>query len=380
MSMTQKPLNKLAIIRKMNNPHSLYIHIPFCNKICDYCDFVKLQYFRKFAISYLEALKKELESYRIKGLNTIYVGGGTPTALEDDLFEELLKIIKPYSDGVKEYTFEANPESLSESKIRLLKEHGVNRISLGVQSTDSKVLKAINREHDYDDVKRAINCLQQYGIDNINVDLILGLPHSSKSLLLKDLENLTSLGIKHISCYGLTIHPHTVLYNQGFKELEDDKMRELYDLVHNYLKDKGFVHYEVSNWAKEGFESLHNMTYWRNEQYYGCGLGAAGYIGEVRYKNTTNLDKYLKGEYILEKEELTIKDKYNYEIMLVLRCIHAGLNFNKIKEEYGVDLTQKMDSIEKFINEGYLSLSNGVVYPTYEGMMILDAIILELIK
>ena len=291
-----------------------------------------------------------------------------------------MKIIKPYSDGVKEYTFEANPESLSESKIRFLKEYGVNRISLGVQSTDSKVLKAINREHGYEDVKKAISLLQQYGIDNINVDLILGLPHSSKSLLLKDLENLTKLGIKHISCYGLTIHPHTVLYNQGFKELEDDKMRELYDLVHNYLKDKGFVHYEVSNWAKEGYESLHNMTYWRNEQYYGCGLGAAGYIGEIRYKNTTNLDKYLKGEYILEKEELTIKDKYNYEIMLVLRCIHAGLSFNKIKEEYGVDLTQKMDSIEKFINEGYLSLSNGVVYPTYEGMMILDTIILELIK
>ena len=115
----------------MNKPHSLYIHIPFCEKICDYCDFIKLQYFRKFAIPYLEALEKELKSYDIGELNTIYVGGGTPTALEDDLFEQLLKIIKPYSDGVKEYTFEANPESLTESKIKLLKEYGVNRISLG---------------------------------------------------------------------------------------------------------------------------------------------------------------------------------------------------------------------------------------------------------
>ena len=364
----------------MNNPRSLYIHIPFCNKICDYCDFTKLQYFRKFAVSYLEALKKELASYDIKDLLTIYVGGGTPTALEDDLFEELLKIISPYNRGVKEYTFEANPESLTESKIKLLKEYGVNRISLGVQSTDNKVLKAINREHDYEDVKRAIACLKQYDIDNINVDLILGLPHSSKSLLLKDLENLTVLGIKHISCYGLTIHPHTVLYNQGYKELEDDKMRELYDLVHNYLKDKDFVHYEVSNWAKEGYESLHNMTYWRNEEYYGCGLGAAGYIGDIRYKNTVNLDNYLKGEYIAEKEELTTKDKYNYEIMLVLRCIHAGLNFKKIKEEYGVDLYQKQDVIKKFVNEGYLTFTDGVAYPSYEGMMILDTIILALIK
>ncbi len=364
----------------MNNPRSLYIHIPFCNKICDYCDFTKLQYFRKFAVSYLETLKKELASYNIKDLLTIYVGGGTPTALEDDLFEELLKIISPYNRGVKEYTFEANPESLTESKIKLLKEYGVNRISLGVQSTDNKVLKAINREHDYEDVKRAIASLKQYDIDNINVDLILGLPHSSKSLLLKDLKNLTELGIKHISCYGLTIHPHTVLYNQGYKELEDDKMRELYDLVHNYLKDKGFVHYEVSNWAKEGYESLHNMTYWKNEEYYGCGLGAAGYIGDIRYKNTVNLDNYLKGEYIAEKEALTTKDKYDYEIMLVLRCIHAGLNFSKIKEEYDVDLYTKMDIINKFVNEGYLKFDNGAAYPTYEGMMILDTIILELLK
>ena len=364
----------------MSKPRSLYIHIPFCEKICDYCDFTKLQYFRKFAIPYLESLEKELKNYKIGGLNTIYIGGGTPTALEDDLFEKLLKIVHIYAIGVKEYTVEANPESLSESKIKLLKQYGVNRISLGVQSTDNKVLKAINREHDYEDVKRAISCLQQYGIKNINVDLILGLPHSSKSLLLKDLENLTSLGIKHISCYGLTIHPHTVLYNQGFKELEDDQMRELYDLVSNYLKDKGFIHYEVSNWALKGYESQHNLTYWRNKEYYGCGLGAAGYIDHIRYKNTVNLDKYLKDDYLGEKEELTLKDKYNYEIMLALRSIYAGLDFKKIKEEYGVDLTEKMDVIEKFIDEGYLGLSDGVLTATYEGMMILDTIILELIK
>ena len=362
-----------------NNPHSLYIHIPFCNKICDYCDFTKLQYFRKFAVSYLEALKKELESYNIKDLTTIYVGGGTPTALEDDLFEQLLKIISPYQSGVNEYTFEANPESLTEAKIKLLKEYGVNRISLGVQSTDSKVLKAINREHDYEDVKKAIACLQAHGIDNINVDLILGLPHSSKSLLRKDLENLTSLGIKHISCYGLTIHPHTVLYNQGFKELEDDEMRELYDLVNDYVKDKGFIHYEVSNWALDGYESLHNMTYWRNEEYYGCGLGAAGYIGDTRYKNTVNLDKYLKGEYLAEEEPLTIKDKYNYEIMLVLRCIYAGLDLKRIKELYGVDLQKKWDTIQELINEGYLVAGNDRIIATYEGMMILDQIILKLL-
>ena len=365
----------------MNRPHSLYVHIPFCHKLCDYCDFTKLQYFRKFAIPYLDALEKELKQYDIGMLQTIYVGGGTPTALEDDLFEKLLKIIHPYNIATYEYTIEANPESLSESKIKLLKKYGVNRVSIGVQSTYEKVLKAINREHNYEDVKTAIKLLQQYGIDNINVDLILGLPHSSKSLLIKDLDNLTSLGIRHISCYALTIHPHTVLYNQGYKELEGDEMRELYDTVNDYLAKKDFDHYEVSNWAKnDGVSySAHNINYWANMEYYGCGLGAAGYIGDVRYKNTINLDKYLKGEYVEEKETLTIKDKYTYEIMLRLRCNKLGLNIQSIKEKYGVNLYDKWETIKEFINEGYLIQHQGEIYPTYEGMMILDQIILKLI-
>ena len=364
----------------MNNPRFLYIHIPFCHKLCDYCDFTKLQYFRKFAIIYLDALDKELKSYDIKDLETIYVGGGTPTALEDDLFEQLLKIISAYqSSSLKEYTFEANPESLSESKIKLLKQYGVNRISLGVQSTNDKILAAINREHTYEDVKKAISLLHQYGIDNINVDLILGLPHSSKSLLLKDLENLTSLDIKHLSCYALTIHPHTVLYNQGYKELEDDQMRELYDIVHDYLSKKDFKHYEVSNWAKDGYQSLHNLNYWDNGEYFGCGLGAAGYIDNVRYKNTINLDKYLKGNYVEEKETLTIKDKITYQIMLNLRS-YKGLSLDEVKNKYSYDLeNKKREEIQELIEKDYLKLVDGKLIATYQGMMILDTIILKLL-
>lgn len=354
----------------MNKPTSLYIHIPFCETICDYCDFTKLQYFRMFAVNYLKALKQEIDSYQIGELKTIYVGGGTPTALEDDLFLELLEIIKPYTKGVKEYTFEANPESLSENKIKLLKQYGVNRISLGVQSTDTKVLKAINRQHSYEDVVKAIGLLKENGIDNINVDLILGLPHSSETLLKRDLENLTSLGIKHMSCYALTIHPHTVLFNQGFREMDDDLMRKNYDIVHNFLKEKGFEHYEVSNWCILGYQSEHNLTYWRNEQYYGVGLGASGYIGELRYKNTVNLDKYLKGEYIQDKEEVTSKDIFTYQVMLNLRT-KEGISMSLIKN--------KDKEIASLIKNGYLEKQGDRLCPTYEGMMILDTIILQLI-
>ena len=354
----------------MNKIHSLYIHIPFCNKICDYCDFTKLQYFRNFAVSYLKALKDELKSYKIKNLKTIYVGGGTPTALEDDLFLELLKMIDPYIKGVEEYTFEANPESLSIEKIKMLKEHQVKRISLGVQTTNDKILQAVNRDHTFAEVKTAIKNLKDNGIDNINVDLILGLPHSSKKILKTDLKNVLSLDIKHISCYGLTVNPHTALFNKGFKEPESDVLRDFYDIVEETLKENGFIHYEVSNWAKPGYQSEHNLTYWRNEQYYGAGLGASGYIKEVRYKNTVNLSQYLKRAYVSEKEKVSDEDKITYQIMLNLRTIE-GLDCSFVKN--------KDNEIKELISNGLLKKENDRVIPTYEGMMVLDQVILKLL-
>ena len=354
----------------MNKVKSLYIHIPFCNKICDYCDFTKLQYFRNFASKYLDALKEELESYKIKDLKTIYVGGGTPTALEDDLFEELLKIINAYTDKVEEYTFEANPESLSLDKIKLLKAYGVNRVSLGVQTTDDKILKMVNRDHSFEQVKSAIKNLKEVGIDDINVDLILGLPHTSEKILKKDIQNVLSLDIKHISCYGLTVNPHTVLFNKGFKEPEGDVLRKLYDTVEQELVKNGFVHYEVSNWAKPGYQSEHNLTYWRNEQYFGCGLGASGYIGETRYKNTVNLYQYLDRVFVNEKELVSEKDKRTYQIMLNLRTIE-GLDVSFVKD--------KQEEIDSLINSGLLIRKDNRLIPTYEGMMVLDQIILKFI-
>ena len=354
----------------MNNIHSLYIHIPFCNKICDYCDFTKLQYFRNFASDYLKALKDELKSYKIKNLKTIYVGGGTPTALEDDLFLELLQIIDPYTKDVKEYTFEANPESLSLEKIKMLREHGVNRVSLGVQTTNDKILKMVNRDHTFEQVKTVVKNLKENGINNINVDLILGLPHTRKKILKEDLKNVLSLDIEHISCYGLTVNPHTALFNKGFKEPESDVLRDFYDIVEQTLKENGFVHYEVSNWAKPGYQSEHNLTYWRNEQYYGCGLGASGYIKDIRYKNTINLSQYLKREFVFEKEIVSEKDKITYQIMLNLRTIE-GLDVNFVKEKEPI--------IEELIKENFLVKKDDNLIPTFEGMMILDQIILKLL-
>lgn len=358
---------------------ALYIHIPFCEKICDYCDFPKLQYFRNFVISYLKVLQNELEQYDPFDLDTIYVGGGTPTALEIDLFKHLLEIIKPYSFGVKEYTFEANPESLTEDKIELLREYGVNRISLGVQSTNDNLLKKINRAHSFSEVQKVVVSLKKHGFNNINVDLILGLPTATKKLLTKDLENILALDIQHISCYSLTLHPHTVLFNQGYRELSPDLSREYYDIVEEVLLKHGFTHYEVSNYCLPNYQAKHNLVYWRNEQYYGIGLGAAGYLANVRYKNTLNLDKYLKGQYIAEKEVLSEHDRYVYEVMLNLRT-SEGLSLKHLKQHFAIDLyKEKKAIIDEFIANKYLVLVNDILFTTYQGMMILDAIILQLI-
>ena len=358
---------------------SLYIHIPFCNKICDYCDFTKLQYFRNFASDYLKALEKELASYHIGELKTIYVGGGTPTALEDDLFLELLEIIYPYSKEIEEYTFEANPESLTLNKIKLLKKYGVNRVSIGVQTTDDKILKLVNRDHNFSQVVDAVNNLKQEGIDNINVDLILGLPHSSEKILKQDIKNILSLNVKHVSCYGLTVHEHTALFNKGYQEPAGDLLRKYYDIVEECLTNNGFIHYEVSNWAKPGYESKHNYTYWKNEQYFGVGLGASGYIGEIRYKNTINLTKYLEGKWIEEKENVSRRDGHVYQLMLNLRTI-SGLDLEFIKKVFNKDLLkEKKPQIDVFVRNGLLAIKDHKLIPTYQGMMVLDQIILELI-
>lgn len=364
---------------KTNFPKSLYIHIPFCESICDYCDFTKLQYFHSFAEKYLVALKKELnEKVTNKELDTIYIGGGTPTSLNDEQFEELLKMVDPLAKCVKEYTVEANPESLTLSKIKLLKKYGINRVSIGVESTNNQILKSINRKHTFEDVKTAVDNLRENGINNINLDLIIGLPNVSFKMLEKDINNILSLNPNHISCYSLTVHEHTVFYINKIEEPNEEYSYEAYKTINSLLEENGFIHYEVSNWSKPGFESLHNLTYWRNEQYYGLGLGASGYIDNIRYKNTTNFNKYISFINEIEQEVVTLEDNRQYEIMLRLRT-KEGIDVLDFKDKFGYDIYERnKDVIDDYVNRGYLLTSARRIVPTFEGMMILDKIYLDL--
>ena len=361
---------------------SLYIHIPFCENICDYCDFTKLQYFRIFAIKYLKSLKEEFAYREIpKKLETIYIGGGTPTALENDLFEDLLSFVSEYIDTVKEYTIEANPESLTIRKLQMMKKYGVNRISIGVESTNDNILKAINRRHTFKDVKSTVKKAKEIGFNNINVDLILGLPNITTDLLRKDIENVLDLNVQHISCYSLSVHPHTVFYNKGIKENDSDVEREYYDLVNSMLVKVGYTHYEVSNWCLPNRDSMHNRTYWKNDQYYGVGLGASGYIGNIRYTNTKNLDNYCKNQFEDYQEIVTNKDDIEYAIMLNMR-MKSGINLSEFKKRYGYDLEQeKKQEIEELCKNGLIFYDKKChfILPTEDGLMLLDQIILKII-
>ena len=381
MKFPRKSKNTNKMMMRKNRPLALYIHIPFCQKICDYCDFTKLQYFRNFASPYIESLKQEIEHYSINyKLKTIYIGGGTPTVLEDDLFKELLSFIDKYRDGVEEYTIECNPESLSDAKLALMKKHGVNRLSIGVESTNDNILKAIGRNHTFLDVENAILRAKAHGFDNINVDLIIGLPNVTKELLLKDLNNILSLDVQHISCYSLTVHPNTKFYLDKIEEPDGDTARELYDLVNEKLGEKGFIHYEVSNWAKLGRESKHNYVYWKDEEYYGAGLGASGYIDNHRYTNTKNIIKYLSHDYIDEDEVVSIHDDKTYFIMLNLRT-KRGLIFKEYEERFSEKFEIKNeDKIKKLEKLHLLNVDNDKIVATYEGMMILDKLIMEFIE
>lgn len=349
---------------------SCYIHIPFCKKICTYCDFCKFYYNKDWVNKYLISLDNEISlNYKGEELNTLYIGGGTPSSLDINLFEELLKICKRFNlNNNYEYTIEFNPEDINEDKLSLCKKYCVNRISIGIESFNKDNLKYLGR--DYLDFKSKIELVKKY-FDNINVDLIYGLNIENLDILNKDLDDLLELDVPHISCYSLIIENNTVLNNKGTKEISEDLDYDMYKLINKRLSN--YNHYEISNYAKEGYESRHNLTYWNNEEYYGFGVGASSYINNKRINNSKDILSYLNKEYKFNEEELTIEDKISYELILGFRKT-KGININDFFKKYNkniIDLYNIKDLINEnklvlkdeyiFINEEYLYVENEIL-------------------
>lgn len=338
----------------MNNTLGLYLHIPFCKQKCAYCDFYSLAGSETHMDAYCAALTRHLEEVapRCSGMtvDTVYFGGGTPSYLGAARLTSLLKTVKKRyrlaADA--EITVECNPDSAGDWKaLRQLRRAGFNRISLGVQSTDDALLQEIGRIHTFSQVTDAVAAARMAKIQNISLDLIYGLPHQTLEQWQDTLRTAAALEVEHLSCYGLKVEEGTPLYERRDTAAlpDDDLQAEMYLWAVDYLAQHGYHQYEISNFAREGFESRHNLKYWQMMPYAGFGPGAHSDFGDVRFAYTRDLHSYLAGNLELsEREELSERDRMQEYIMLSLRTT-AGIDRRYFEQQY----RQRFDPMEKLL-------------------------------
>lgn len=350
-----------------------YVHIPFCKQICSYCDFCKVFYDTGYVSSYLDSLEQEIKkNYRGEVLDTLYIGGGTPSSLSIVELKRLFSILSNLKRSSScELTIEANFDSITKEKLDLFQEFGINRISFGLETTHSWILEKMNRHLNLDEVRLIISYCKEIGLSNINIDLMYAFPGETSEEVIADISFIQSLNIPHVSTYSLILEEHTKLYLDGVSSISEEVDAKMYETICSSFSN--FCHYEISNFAKEGYYSSHNLCYWKNQEYYGFGLGASGYLDGIRYSNTRSMTHYLQGNIRYEEEKLSLRDKMEYEVILNLRtkwgisksqffaCYHKPLrevyNYSSlVKEGY---LKDEGDFL--FISEKYWYLSNEVI-------------------
>ena len=329
----------------------LYFHIPFCKRICGYCDFyrsAKVQLLPQV----LEAMHNELEREHTllheRKIKTIYFGGGTPSLVAPSEIERLITHARELFDcsEVEEITIEVNPDDINEEYIAELKATSVNRISIGVQSLDDEVLRFMGRRHSAEQAQRAVKMLQEAGYNNISVDIIFGVECATRESLTQTLQGVLDMGVQHISAYHLTIEGGSrfarMLQRGEIRECEEERSEEEFALVHNTLTQAGFEHYEVSNFALNGYRSRHNSSYWREVEYLGIGAGAHSYNGEIRRWCEQDLTDYIAGvEY--DSERLSETDRLNEMLMTSLRC-QEGFSLRDIEERFGAERRREIEN------------------------------------
>ncbi|MFN8437679.1 MAG: radical SAM family heme chaperone HemW [Cytophagales bacterium] len=369
----------------------IYIHIPFCKKACNYCDF-HFSTSLKFQDEMLLAICKEIESRKeymsSETIETIYFGGGTPSLPESKFIDQIVNVIHKnfHVHSSAEITLEANPDDLTIEKLKDFKNTGINRLSIGIQSFDDTILKYLNRIHDGQQAKKCIDFAQALGYDNISVDLIYGIPETDSNYWNKTLEQINELQIQHLSAYCLTIETKTVFGNKvtkGKMNIPDEEIgySNLNTLL-DFCSNNNFEQYEISNFCKEGFHSKHNSSYWFQKNYLGIGPGAHSYNGTERRINISNNPKYIEAlktnNNYYEIEVLTKLDKINEYILTSLRT-KWGIDTNHLKEKYNYDILRNK-KISKFVKDNTLILNNNTIKLTKTGIMIADFVILELFE
>lgn len=364
---------------------SAYIHIPFCEHICFYCDFNKVFIEGQPVDDYIESLIKEIRLTKAKfpsdNTETIYIGGGTPTSLSASQLDVLLKGVReelPFKDG-DEFTVEANPGDLTLEKLKVLQNYGVNRVSMGVQSFNDRLLKKIGRKHSAKDVYDTMKIFEAANFDNISIDLIFALPNQTIEDFEDTLNQALSLDLPHYSMYSLILENKTMFYNwarQGRLHLPGiDVEGDMFELAIDKMTKAGRHQYEVSNFAKPGKESQHNLIYWNNEHYYGLGAGASGYLGNIRYKNHGPIQHYLKPLEndelpIITIEELSIENQMEEEMFLGLRKTE-GVSIKKFEQKFNRSLdTVYGKTIQQLIEEKLIKKENDYVSLTSKGLIL----------
>lgn len=366
-------------------PSSAYVHIPFCTQICYYCDFSKVFIKNQPVDTYLVKLMQEVDYYELPALRTLYIGGGTPTALSAEQLDVLLTNLEARLDlsQLQEFTIEANPGDLTAEKIAILKRSKVNRISLGVQTFNDRHLRQIGRGHNEAQIYDSISGLKEAGFFNISIDLIYALPGQTMMDIEKNVEKALALDIPHLSLYSLILENHTVFMNRqrrGQLHLpNEDTESDMFAYILSELKRQGFDHYEISNFAKPGFESRHNLMYWDNAEYYGIGAGASGYLNGMRYRNRGSIQHYLKavseqGHARLHEEYLTKAEQMEEEMFLGLRK-KSGISVARFEEKFQLSFNDLYGAIvDQLIAEGLLKNNKQQIQMTQKGLFLGDTV------
>ncbi len=370
---------------------SLYIHIPFCAQKCLYCDFPSFARKDHLRKAYIEALNKEIISLREKynnlEINTIFIGGGTPSVLEADELECLLKEVAKLNMAKDiEYSMECNPGNLTEEKLEVMKNYGVNRISMGLQAKQDNLLKGLGRIHNYKTFKENFLLAKKVGFNNINVDLMFGLPNQRLNEWEETLREIISLEPAHISAYSLIIEEGTAFYNlyenDKLKLPTEEEERKMYHLAKKILEENGFNQYEISNYAKEGKECRHNLAYWNMDNWIGVGSAAASYINGKRIKNISSVEEYInsineKGEAVEEIINNSKNDNMEEFMFMGLRKIN-GIDENEFKKRFSMNINNVYGEIlNKYIDEGLLIRDSGRIFLSEKGIEISNIIMAD---
>ena len=373
-------------------PHALYIHIPFCAQKCRYCDFNSFVSESTFIDKYLTALEKEIVG--LKGqyvFNTVYIGGGTPSILTELQLEKLLRSVLNNAIPVSEtyeYTVEANPGTMNIDKAKVLKEYGVNRISMGVQLFQDRQLKLLGRIHSGDDARKTFDLLRNTGFKNINIDLIFGCSNQSHADWEEDLKTVIELNPEHISTYSLTYEEGTPLTrdldNKIICKLDEDAELEMYKTTIRSLMRHDYHHYEISNFSRDGFQCAHNLNYWQNMGYVGVGAGAYSFINGIRSANEKDVLKYIEGIHenksIKTFHECLGQDQRAAETIIMALRLRQGISNADFYERFGYTIEEQFsEQIDRFRRDGFITYDNKRLKITQKGLYIADTIMSEFV-